>query len=287
MRSAFWRGKTAIVCGATSGLGRSVAEALADQGIAKLGLLARGQEALERMAGDLGSRFPALAIVPSAVDLTVRPSIERFAAAFPPISSGAESAEKLFAADRNIDLVVQAVGQSDRGRIDSLPADRLRSLFEANVVSSLHALQVFAPRMVDGGTIVLIGSLASLFATRYLGGYAIAKHGLAALAHQARRELAQRGIHVLLVCPGPIQRSDAGRRYEKLEHATDLPLEALGPGGGAKLSGLEPGRLARDILGAAARKQFVLIRPRKARWLWILSTICPPLAERILQSRSA
>ncbi|RMF38154.1 MAG: SDR family NAD(P)-dependent oxidoreductase [Planctomycetota bacterium] len=290
MQAGFWHGKTAIVCGATAGLGRSITAALAEQGVGRLAVVARSPDNLQSLAGELRDRYPAVEIVPAAVDLTDRASVEQFAAAFPALDLPARIAggnQPTGGAGRDVDLLVQAVGQSDRGRIDSLPTERLQGLIETNVVTSLHAIQAFVPRMAPGGTIVLVGSLASLFATRFLGGYAIAKHALAALAHQARRELADRDLHVLLVCPGPIRRPDGGQRYRDLDQAVDLPPQALQPGGGAKLRGLEPQRLARDILGAAERKQALLIRPRKARLLWALSTVCPTLAERILRNRSA
>jgi uncharacterized protein len=124
-----------------------------------------------------------------------------------------------------------------------------------------------------------------------LGGYAIAKHGLAALAQQARLELAEEGIHVLLACPGPIAREDSGTRYDHLArdpHSPnqDLPEAMRQPGGGAKVRGLEPQQLVRDILQAAAHKQPRIIRPRKAQWLHWVSALSGSLGDRLLRKNS-
>ena len=211
--------------------------------------------------------------------------------------------------------MTQAVGQSDRGRLSDLTSQRLSELIAANVVTSLHAIQCFRPLMQRGdgstkantsgsarsrggtrnaadsmqgagGSIVLIGSLASLFAPRFLGGYAIAKHGLAALAQQARLELAEEGIHVLLACPGPIVREDSGARYDQLTRDSELPEAVRQPGGGARVRGLDAHRLVRDILSAAAAQQPRIIRPRKAQWLHWLSAISCAWGDRLLRKNS-
>ena len=66
-------------------------------------------------------------------------------------------------------------------------------------------------------------------ATRYMGPYPAAKFALAAYTQQLRLALAESGVHVLLVCPGPIARPDGLPRYE---NAANLPAAARRPGGG-------------------------------------------------------
>ncbi len=182
--------------------------------------------------------------------------------------------------------MVNAVGASDRGNVLGLKAQRLEELMRANVIAPLLATQSLHRLMSPSSTIVNIGSLASLFSPSYLGGYSIAKHGLRALTQQMRLELAERGIHVMLVCPGPIARGDTGHRYAHLESAAAIPKEALQGGGGAKIKGLDPQVLARDILIAAKARKLEIIRPRKARLLLILSAIWPRLGESILKKKT-
>src|SRR5690606_25565255 len=99
-------------------------------------------------------------------------------------------------------------------------------------------------------------------------------------------ELAEEGIHVLLACPGPVAREDGGVRYDQLTRDTNLPETVRQPGAGAKVRGLDPERLVRDILNAAAAEQPRIIRPRKAQWLhWLSATSCA-WGDRLLRKNS-
>ena len=192
-------------------------------------------------------------------------------------------AETLYQRFAQLDLVINAIGESDRGNIEKLSLERMVSLLRTNVGSSLHAIQQFSPLLKPTrGVIVLVGSLSSHFAPRFLGGYSIAKHGLAALAQQSRLELAADGVHVMLVSPGPIVRPDAGQRYSHLPQALDVPASALKSAAGAKVKGLDPQRLAEEITVAATARRRTLIRPRKARMLLIVSAISPALGDYLL-----
>lgn len=267
-----WKGKTAVVCGASEGLGRDLACELARLQPAKLGLVARGEGKLQALKDELQKLAPQCDIQIFPCDLCLSAEVLKIA-------------RDAFFQD-GVDLLIQAVGMSDRGQVLELSRQRLEHLVSVNVVSSLHAIQAFRDVLASReGMVTLIGSLASLFAPRFLGGYAIAKHGLAALAQQARLELADQNIGVCLVCPGPIARSDAGDRYKDLESAGQLPAEAMRPGGGAKIKGLDAKELAIDILRAASKRKKRLIRPRKAWLLQVVSAIAPGLGDRLL-SRS-
>lgn len=183
-----------------------------------------------------------------------------------------------------LDLVINAVGESDRGSIANLSCERMLELVRTNVGSGLNAVQQFSPLLKSSrGVLVLIGSLSSHVAPRYLGGYSISKHGVAALAQQSRLELAAEGVHVMLVSPGPIAREDAGARYLHLPQAADLPAAAFKSGGGAKVRGLDPVSLAEAILSAAAKRQRTLVLPRKARLLLIASAMSAWLGDCLLR----
>lgn len=281
MAPSFWQNKTVAICGASAGLGQSLAAECVRQQFGQILLIARGAEALaqrkrellEEMPDEsaLGKSLPQPKIHTIAVDVCDKPRL----------------AEALNASPvQDIDLTLNTVGKSDRGTLQALEASELLELFQVNVISALNVTQCFLPSLTRSrGTLVHIGSLASLFAPRYLGGYAIAKHGLAALAQQSRLEMRELGIHVMLACPGPIARTDAGTRYA--EKTMDLPTEAQKPGSGAQVKGLDSQQLAADILKAAAQKKRTLIRPRKAALLYKLSALWPGLGESILRSKTA
>lgn len=181
-----------------------------------------------------------------------------------------------------LDVLVNCVGASDRGLIENLTLERVDQLMRANVVTALLCSQAAIPMLESsGGVIVNIGSLASKVGARYLGGYAIAKHALAAMTQQMRLELKSRGIHVGLLSPGPIRRDDAGSRYSEAVDAT-LPAQAAKPGGGTRLKGLPPERVAEAVLRMAQRRTADKVMPGYLRILIGIGHTCPPLGDWLL-----
>ena len=269
-----WIQKTAVVCGASAGLGREFAFELARQQVSKLVLISRSVDRLHALRDELLIAHTELDVLCVGVDLLHKEQL----------GHAAEQIQRDFGP---IDVLVQAVGQSDRGRITDLTDAKLHELIGVNVVTSLHALQCFEPMMRQSqGSFVLVGSLASKFAPRFLGGYAIAKHGLAALAQQARLELADKGLHLLLACPGPIARDDAGKRYEHLLNHPDGSAAMVQPGGGAKLRGLDAQKFVREVLHGASQRKPQIIRPRRAYWLLCLSALSCRWGDMLLRRNS-
>ncbi|MFO1066223.1 MAG: SDR family oxidoreductase [Pirellulales bacterium] len=265
-----WPNRSAVISGGSSGLGLTLAEALAPQ-VDRLVITGRSSKRLADTKSQLLLTHPHLAITNVAVDAAT--------------SEGSAELARVLQSELGgrFDLLINAVGSSDRGRLIDLKPDRLHELLNANVTSTLLTTQAVLPSLQPGSVIVNIGSLAGLFAPRFLGGYSIAKHGVTALSQQLRLELAEQGLHVLLVCPGPIRGRSAAERYAQLDSASNLPAEAMQGGGGAKIRGLDPERLARDILSAAIRRERVLIRPRKAKLLRWISALWPWLGDSLLR----
>ena len=131
---------------------------------------------------------------------------------------------------------------------------------------------------------VNIGSLGAKSAARWLGAYPATKFAVAAYSQQLRLELGPQGLHVLLVCPGPIQRSDP--RLYPLAGLEDVPEHARRPGAGVKTRAIAPGRLAEMILRACQRRQPELVVPGRARLLFALSQLFPRLGDWIVLRRT-
>lgn len=181
-----------------------------------------------------------------------------------------------------LDVLVNCVGSSDRGLLENLAAEPLEELIAQNVTTALLCSQAALPLLEQsGGAIVNIGSLAAKIGARYMGGYSAAKHALAGLTQQMRLELAQRGIHVGLVSPGPIRRADAGSRYaERIDES--LPPEAAKPGGGTKIKGLDPQRVANAVYVCASKRRPDMILPRWMRLFVVISHMFPRLGDWLL-----
>ena len=108
---------------------------------------------------------------------------------------------------------------------------------------------------------------------------------MAAYSQQLRLELGPQGLHVLLVCPGPIQRKDA--RLYPLAGLEDVPEAARRPGAGVQVRATPPQDLARWILRACERRQAELVVPGKARLLFAISQLWPSLGDWIVLRKTS
>jgi uncharacterized protein len=262
----YWRDKVTVVTGGSAGLGFTLSQALVAAG-ARVVLVARDEARLDEAAGLLRQTGGQITAV--AADITTDADVQRI------MDTALQSYGRL-------DALFNNAGMSDRGEALRTPLDRYRELWELNFLAAVRCAQAAAPLLIPNrGHLVFIGSLAAKGASRYLGAYPASKFPLAALAQQMRLEQGPQGLHVLLVCPGPIARDDAGRRYQT--QAEGLPDSAQQPGGGVKLKGLPAEWLATKILRACQHRHAELIVPGRARWLFALAQIWPSLADWILR----
>jgi uncharacterized protein len=266
---SYWDGKRAVIIGGSSGLGRALADVLGQYG-ARLAIVGRRQSQLDAAVQELNA-FGAEVISVSA-DVTNADDVSRL---FNTVKSSWGG----------VDLLCHCAGRSMRGTALATSIDDYRALWETNYLSAVRCIQQFAsPLMGNRGHFVLIGSLASKVAAGYLGAYPASKFPLAALAQQLRLETEQRGLHTLLVCPGPIAREDefvSGGRYAAQE--ADFPAAAHQPGGGAKMRAINPHWLAQKILRACEQRRAELVVPKRARLLFVISQISPRMGDWLLR----
>ena len=273
-----WKEKRVVVAGGSSGLGLHLVLAAAAQG-AKIVILGRDRERLEQ-ACQKAKAAGAQEAIGFSIDLrTVSVPCDQ-----PMDSMGDDVRLQSFLKTNEVNLLINAVGRSDRGPMSSVSAADLRSLLEDNLVCTWQSIRLFMQSLIRArGTIVNIGSLAGLVSAPNLGGYNAAKSALTAMSRQLRLELKHEKVHVMLVCTGPIAREDSGRRYEQL--AKDRGLEIANanvPGGAAKLKLLEPVGLANRILRDASTKRCEVVIPTKAKWLAAITALWPALGDWIL-----
>jgi short-subunit dehydrogenase len=261
----YWKNKTCLVTGASSGLGLAIARTLASHGATVLmnarstGPLQTAVETLEA-AGAHAHALPGDVTVQADVDRLARQAGEQFG---------------------GVDFLCNCAGQSTRQAVlDTTPED-FQQAWDVNFLSIVRMTRAFAPQLIERrGHLVNIGSLSSKLATPFYGGYPASKFAVAAYSQQLRLELGEQGLHVLLVCPGPIARDDNQPRYAV---GPNVPDAALKPGGGAKLKALDPTRLAEKILAACERRQPELVLPGKVRLLLALSALSAKLGDWLLK----
>jgi NAD(P)-dependent dehydrogenase (short-subunit alcohol dehydrogenase family) len=261
----YWQNKVVLVTGGSSGLGECLARTFARAG-AKLVLAAIDGEGVAAVAASL--REMGTEAIGVLTDVTKQADVDRLL-------------ERALEQYGRLDVLANCAGRSTRGEALATTPDQFRDLLELNFLATVRCARAAVPHLIQSrGHLINIGSLAAKTASRYLGAYPASKFPVAAYSQQLRYELNPQGVHVLLVCPGPIARPDAGRRYD--QQADGLPESARRPGAGVKLRGIPPEKLTANILRYCERRKPELIMPRKARLLFAVSQLWPTFGDWII-----
>ncbi len=262
---SYWTDKVVVVTGGSQGLGQVIASAFASSG-ARLVLAALPEPQLEQSAEALRAGGTEAIGIPA--DITQQPQVDALA-------------QQTLEHFGRVDVLVNCAGRSARGAALDTTPEQFQQLLELNFLAMVRCTRAFGSALIEArGHIVNIGSLAAKTASRHLGAYPASKFPVAAYSQQLRLELNPQGVHVLLVCPGPLARPDAGHRYD--EQSDGLPESARKPGAGVKLKGIPPEKLVAKILRYCERRKPELIMPGKARLLFAVSQVAPSLGDWIL-----
>ena len=186
-------GRTAIVTGASSGIGRETARELAAKS-ANVVLASRNRAKLEEVAVDLVHLPGRTLVVPTdvterlSVEALVRRTVEEFG---------------------SVDILVNNAGSGLYAPIATGSIENMRRLFEVNFWGAVQCIQAAVPYMQSQrrGHIVNVSSVAGRFAPPYMGAYAATKHALRAVSDALRNEVAASGIGVSTIYPGLTQTS--------------------------------------------------------------------------------
>ncbi|MBT8131814.1 MAG: SDR family NAD(P)-dependent oxidoreductase [Gammaproteobacteria bacterium] len=194
-------GKVVIVTGASAGVGASVARQFADEG-ARLVLAARGQEALDQIAGEI-----------SADVLTVQMNVADHAAC----QSLLQQARGRFGA---VNVLVNNAGCNYRGPAASFEAEQLAQIVDVNLRAPVVLSRLAIPFLHEagGGSIVNVASIAGKIPVPEEATYSATKFGLRAFSRALAEELTGSGIAVSCVSPGPI---DTGFIMDDIDKVPD------------------------------------------------------------------
>jgi short-subunit dehydrogenase len=179
---------TVILTGASMGIGRALALAWADEK-ATLILSARGRDALTEVAAEVSARGGRAVVVPGDVtDEQHRVELVRRA-----VDHG------------GVDVLVNNAGRGFYSPALRIDVDKMRELFELNVVAPLRLVQLAAPHLESSkGTVVMMSSVAGVVAAPRYAAYAASKFALEAISMALRSELAAVGVRVVVIRPGPV-----------------------------------------------------------------------------------
>lgn len=245
-------GKTVLLSGATGGLGRAIAVALAGRG-ATLVLSSRKGEALAELAGSLpGDGHRAV-----VSDLADQDAPERLAAEAGPV-----------------DVLVANAGLPGTGRLEDFTAEELGRVLRVNLEAPIRLTHELLPAMQErgGGHLVYVSSLSGKAAAPRASLYSATKFGLRGFAFGLREDLLKRGIGVSIVAPGFVR--EAGMFHDS---------GAKAPPG---LGTTTPEAVAEGVLTAIGRNRHeVVVAPRLQRVLANFALRRPELAARIAYRR--
>lgn len=254
-----WRGKWALVTGASSGIGWSLAQQLAAEG-ANLLLTARRADRLARLADEVSGRHKIQTQI-FAADLT-RPQAPGELFRF--------SEEKRIP----IEILINNAGFGAYGEFRKIEAQRLLDMVQVNVASVVHLTHLFLPSMVErrSGYIMIVASTAAFQPVPYISTYAATKGFDLLFAEGLAEEVRRYGVRVCALCPGSTAsefNQVAGMRriagpQESNEKVARVGLEALAQGKPRVISGasnwlsVEAQRLApRRLVTRVAARMFM------------------------------
>ncbi len=186
----YFRDRSVVVTGASSGIGYDVALAFGEQG-ANVALLARRRLQLEELAQKINqSGGRALAL---DCDVTDRPRV------FWSIDQAREAFGK-------VDILINSAGLLIAETVEETKPEDLERMMAVNIFGALNAMQAVLPlmRKQRSGNIVNISSLAGRRGVSPLGGYSATKFALVGITEALRVELFNTGVRVSLVMPGVI-----------------------------------------------------------------------------------
>lgn len=225
------KGKTALITGSTSGIGRGIAETLAGQGAnVILNGLGRADEIEALRAGIAGrgvaARYDGADMTrPDEIEAMIRKAVAEFGV---------------------IDILVNNAGIQHVAPIEDFPVDKWNAIIAINLAASFHTIRHALPAMKRRmwGRIINIASAHALVASPYKSAYVAAKHGIAGLTKTVALEVAEGGITVNAICPGYVH----------------TPLVEKQIPDTARARGLTHEQVVKDVLLAAqSTKQFVTI----------------------------
>ncbi|NNL78185.1 MAG: SDR family oxidoreductase [Desulfobacterales bacterium] len=189
--------RTALVTGASSGIGRETAILLAAEGFQVIAAARRLDRLVELADQNQG-------IIPKQVDLSDSEDVEAFCGYISELP-------------QPVSVLVNNAGYSTRGVLEDVALNKIKRMFEVNVFSLIRVTQACLPgmRKARAGMIVNLSSIVGKFPFPGSGLYASSKYAVEAITDALRIELAPLGIKVVAIRPGAIA-TEFGEVAEKM-----------------------------------------------------------------------
>ena len=195
-------GRVVAITGGGTGIGAAVAHRYAAEG-ADVAVIGRRREPLERVAAETG----ALAVVADSSDraqteAAIARVVERFG---------------------RLDVAVANAGGQGLSSVADTDDDEWALALRSNLTSAFVFCRAALPALVEsGGQVVIVSSLAGLFAGPNVAGYTVGKHALVGLTRTIARDFGRQGVRANAVCPGWVRTPMADAEMDELASAAGL-----------------------------------------------------------------
>jgi NAD(P)-dependent dehydrogenase (short-subunit alcohol dehydrogenase family) len=177
-------GTTAVVTGASRGIGRAIAIRLAEAG-AEVALWARDADALDAVAAETGGRAMVVDVADVAAVIAAAEGVRQ---TMPPVK-----------------VVVNNAGNVLRKPTAAITDDEWRRVIAVNLDGTFYVTRAFVADLIRAsGRVINISSIAGREGTAYLAGYCAAKHGVVGLTRALAEELRAAKVSVNAICPGSV-----------------------------------------------------------------------------------
>jgi uncharacterized protein len=251
------RGKTAVITGASSGIGRATAIEMARRG-ANVVLGARRMEMLAQVA----EKCRGFGVRAETVYTDVRDP---------------EACRRLIASAEKIDILVNNAGFAIYDESRDAKLAELRDMMDTNFFGAVHCTQAVLPQMLErgGGSIVNVASITGLMGYARMGGYCATKFAMVGWTEALRDEVIGRGVRVALVCPATTDTEF----FVKAERGKM-------PGASRLILAVPPERVARVICAAAEDGKYRRILPPFAALFLRFKELSPRVAHAMFRAVS-
>jgi len=270
MHSIFAANRTALVTGASSGIGLELTRALAPKADSLI-VVARRVERLEQLATDLRSRYSNLRVDVEAADLADPESLTSLL-------------RRLKEDGRDVDVLINNAGLGESELFESSPWSHIQQIVDVTIVALLRLTHAFLPGMIrrGHGAILNIGSGAGYSAMANAAVYTASKHFVRAFTESLRAQLAGTPITVSEAAPGPV-----ASEFDQVAGIEGDYLPAQ------RFLRITPRQCAFDIVRAFEKGAPVIFPGRNFRWLMRAQPMMPrrllakQLAEAARRARHA
>ncbi|HLO10696.1 MAG TPA: SDR family oxidoreductase [Pseudoneobacillus sp.] len=250
-------GKNIVITGASGGIGAEIAKLCAIRG-ANLVLLARSIDKLEKLKGDLESRY-SIKVFVHRLDVSSTVDVNKvFQAIFEEMGT--------------VDILVNNAGFGVFREAHEVTMEEIKSMFEVNVLGLMACTTMVLPKMRERrfGHIINIASQAGKIATPKSSVYSATKHAVLGYSNSLRMELADHQVFVTTVNPGPIATNFFTIADKKGTYVKNVQKFML-----------QPEFVAGKVVDAMLTKTREINLPRWMNWGSVFYTLFPRAFERI------